>query len=67
VDGKTRKHRSVAVGSPVRSPGALVAPGRIAFGLDSGRLVVLECPSEALARGWPKYLGSAGQSGAAEP
>ncbi len=38
----------------VRSPGALIAPHRVAFGLDNGTLVVLECSSKALAaEGWP--------------
>ena len=36
----------------------------VVFGLDDGTLVGLACSSEGLAsKGWPKYMGSAGQSG----
>jgi outer membrane protein assembly factor BamB len=49
---------SETLGSPVRSPGTLVAPGVIVFGRDDGILSALGCSSQALARGgWPKYLG----------
>jgi len=43
------------VGSPVRSAGTLIAPQRLAFGLDNESLVVLDCSSSGLpAEGWPK-------------
>ena len=37
------------VGSPIRSAGTILAPGRLAFGLDNETLVVLECSSQGLA------------------
>ena len=49
--------------TPVRSAGALIAPGRVAFGIDSGKLIVLECPSPALGTGWSKLLGGASNRG----
>ncbi len=43
------------VGSPVRSAGTILAPHRLAFGLDNETLLVLECSSAGLApEGWPK-------------
>ena len=43
------------VESPVRSAGTILAPHRVAFGLDNDTLVVLQCSSTALAvEGWPK-------------
>lgn len=42
------------VESAVRSPGAFLAPNRVAFGQDDDTLVVLECSSRGLAaEGWP--------------
>lgn len=42
------------VESAVRSAGAILAPKRLAFGLDNETLVVLECASKAVAQGgWP--------------
>jgi outer membrane protein assembly factor BamB len=52
------------VGSPVRSAGTLLAPQRLAFGLDDESLVVLDCSSGALAaEGWPKVGRTLGQNG----
>jgi outer membrane protein assembly factor BamB len=45
-------------GIPIRSAGAIVAPGQVAFGLDDGSLAVLRCSSQQLAQGgWPKLHG----------
>jgi hypothetical protein len=56
----------VEVGSPVRSAGAILAPGRLAFGLDNETLLVLDCPSQGLAKeGWPKLGRTRGQCGLA--
>ena len=52
------------VGSPVRSAGTLLAPQRLAFGLDDETLVVLDCSSGGLAaEGWPKFGRTLGQNG----
>lgn len=52
------------VDSPVRSAGTLLAPKRLAFGLDNESLVVLDCSSGGLAaEGWPKVGRTLGQSG----
>ncbi len=52
------------VGAPVRSAGTILAPGRVAFGLDNETLVVLECSSGGLAaEGWPKIGRTLGQTG----
>jgi outer membrane protein assembly factor BamB len=52
------------VGSPVRSAGAIVAPQRVAFGVDNETLIVLKCSSAGLAaEGWPKIGRTRGQSG----
>ena len=49
------------VGSPVRSAGTMLAPQRLAFGLDNESLVVLDCSSGGLAaEGWPKVGAHAG-------
>jgi len=54
------------VGSPVRSAGTLLAPKRLAFGLDNDSLVVLDCSSGGLAaEGWPKVGRTLGQNGLA--
>jgi len=51
------------VGSPVRSAGVIL-PGRVVFGTDSGALVALQSTSQSIAsEGWPKYMGTLGQSG----
>ena len=52
------------VGSPVRSAGTLLAPDRVAFGLDDETLAVLECSSGGLAaEGWPKIGRTLGYTG----
>jgi outer membrane protein assembly factor BamB len=54
------------VESPVRSAGTLLAPGRLAFGLDNETLVVLKCSSGGLASGgWPKLGRTLRQCGIA--
>ena len=54
------------VEAAVRSAGTILAPKRLAFGLDDDTLVVLECSSAGLAaEGWPKIARSLGQSGMA--
>ena len=55
------------VEAAARSAGTILAPKRLAFGLDDDTLVVLECSSGGLAaEGWPKIARSLGQSGLAE-
>lgn len=52
------------VGSPVRSAGTIIAPHRLAFGLDDETLLVLECSSGGLApEGWPKIGRTRAQNG----
>jgi outer membrane protein assembly factor BamB len=52
------------VESPVRSAGTILAPERVAFGLDNETLVVLQCTSKNLAEGgWPKIRRNLGQCG----
>jgi outer membrane protein assembly factor BamB len=47
------------VEAPVRSAATIVAPQRLAFGLDNETLVVLRCSSNGLATaGWPKIGGN---------
>jgi outer membrane protein assembly factor BamB len=65
VDFHGRAKWTAEVGSPVRSAGAIIAPNRLAFGLDNETLLVLECTSAGLAaEGWPKIARTCGQSGA---
>ncbi len=48
----------------MNSVGTIVAPHRVAFGLDNETLVVIECTSSALApNGWPKIGRTSEQSG----
>jgi len=50
--------------APVRSAGTILAPQRLAFGLDNETLVVLKCSSQSLASaGWPKIGRTLGQCG----
>jgi outer membrane protein assembly factor BamB len=54
------------VEAAVRSAGTIVAPQRLAFGLDDETLVVLRCSSAGLAgSGWPKIGRTLGQCGQA--
>jgi outer membrane protein assembly factor BamB len=64
VDFAGRMRWTAQFEAPVRSAGTILAPGRLAFGLDNGTLVVLKCSSAALAAaGWPKLRRTAAQSG----
>jgi outer membrane protein assembly factor BamB len=52
----------------VRSAGALIAPGRLVFGLDDEILIALNCSSPAMDdEGWPKHLRTLTQSTLATP
>jgi outer membrane protein assembly factor BamB len=61
-DGGTARW-TARVESAVRSAGTILAPGRLAFGLDDDTLVVLACSSKGLAEGWPKLGRTAAQTG----
>ncbi len=64
VDFSGKGQWTADVGSPVRSAGTLLAPHRLAFGLDNDSLVVLDCSSGGLAaEGWPKFGKTLAQSG----
>lgn len=63
IDRNGQRIEAENVDSPVRSPGVLVAPRHIGFGLANGTIVVLRCSSTGLATGWPKQLRTAEQSG----
>ncbi len=52
------------VEAPARSAATILAPGRVAFGLDNDTLVVLRCSAKGLSpHGWPKYRRTTSQSG----
>lgn len=54
----------VELGSAVRSAGTLLRAGLVAFGVDAGSVVALNCSSQDLcSEGWPKHLGTLGQCG----
>jgi len=64
LDLQGKPQWTAQVESAVRSAGTLVAPHRLAFGLDDDTLVVLECSSKSLAAdGWPKIGRTPGQLG----
>jgi outer membrane protein assembly factor BamB len=64
IDLQGKPQWTAQVESPVRSTGTILAPHRLAFGLDDDTLVVLECSSRGLAaEGWPKIGRTLGQSG----
>ncbi len=64
VDARGTAQWTGRVESAVRSAGTIVAPHRLAFGLDNETLVVLDCASTALApNSWPKIRRSREQSG----
>lgn len=64
VDLNGKRIWSQQVGSPVRSAGTITAAKRVLFGTDRGDLVALACSSSGVPKGgWPKFLGSPGQSG----
>jgi outer membrane protein assembly factor BamB len=56
------------VEAAIRSAGAIIAPERLAFGLDDDTLVVLKCSSSGLAEGgWPKIACTPAQTGMTPP
>jgi outer membrane protein assembly factor BamB len=58
LDFRGQAQWTARVEAPVRSAGMILAPQRLAFGLDNGTLVVLRCASAGLAAaGWPKIGG----------
>jgi outer membrane protein assembly factor BamB len=64
VDPQGKAQWTARVEAAVRSAGTILAPGRLAFGLDDDTLVVLRCSSQGLApEGWPKIGRTLGQSG----
>jgi outer membrane protein assembly factor BamB len=63
VDVSGNRKWRTQVGSPVRSPGTITAAKRVIFGTDRGDLVALACSSSGIGKGWPKFLGTLGQSG----
>jgi outer membrane protein assembly factor BamB len=64
LDFRGQLQWTARVEAPVRSAGTILAPQRLAFGLDNETLVVLRCSSAGLAAsGWPKIAGNLGQSG----
>lgn len=66
VDFRGAAQWTVQLDSSVRSAGTILAPGRLAFGLDNETLVVLQCSSQGLAgSGWPKIGRTLGQCGMA--
>jgi outer membrane protein assembly factor BamB len=66
VDSQGRAVWTAKVEAPVRSAAVILAPQRVAFGLDDDTLVVLRCSSQGLSpNGWPKFRRTLGQSGLA--
>ena len=64
VDFHAQAKWTAEAGSPVRSAGTILAPERVAFGLDDETLMVLKCSSKGLAEaGWPKIGKTLGQCG----
>jgi len=64
LDQRGKPQWTAQVECAVRSALTIIAPGRLACGLDNETLVVLKCSSQSLAAaGWPKFGGSAGQCG----
>ena len=64
VEPSGKKAWSSQTGSAIRSAGTILNPGRVIFGADNGTLVGLNCTSKSVAAdGWPKYMGTLGQSG----
>lgn len=54
---------TINLGVPIRSSATFAGDRRLIFGLDNGVLVGLECDSPKPIAGWPKFLGTAEQSG----
>lgn len=64
VDNRGAAQWTAKVESAVRSAGTILAPQRLAFGLDNQTLVVLKCSSDSLAAdGWPKFGRTLAQNG----
>lgn len=64
VDFRGQPKWTAEVEDAVRSAGSIIAPERVAFGLDNETLVVLKCSSAGLAQaGWPQIGGNLAQSG----
>ncbi len=64
VDFAGKPQWTAKVGAAVRSAGTIIAPGRVAFGLDDATLIALNCSSQSLAdAGWPKIAKTLGQCG----
>jgi outer membrane protein assembly factor BamB len=64
VDSRGGALWTAKVESPSRSAAVILAPERVAFGLDDDTLVVLKCSSKSLANnGWPKLRRTMEQSG----
>jgi len=68
VDPRGTAKWTAQVEAAIRSAGAIIAPERLAFGLDDDALVVLRCSSQGLAQGgWPKIACTLSQTGMAAP
>ena len=68
VDTRGTTKWTAQVEAAIRSAGAILAPQRLAFGLDDDTLVVLKCSSQSLAQGgWPKIACTLSQTGMAPP
>jgi outer membrane protein assembly factor BamB len=64
VDTSGRAAWTAQFEAPVRSAGTIIAPHRVAFGLDNETLAVLNCSASGLAQGgWPKIGRTLDQSG----
>jgi len=64
VDTQGHAVWTAKVEAPIRSVATILAPQRVAFGLDDDTLVVLRCSSQGLSpRGWPKFRRTLGQPG----
>ena len=64
VDFRGQGQWTARVETAIRSAGTILAPGRVAFGLDNETVMVLKCSSQRLAEGgWPKIGGTLGQCG----
>ncbi len=64
IDLQGKLQWKAQVEAAVRSAGTILAPHRLAFGLDDDTLVVLQCSSSGLApEGWPKIGRTLNQSG----
>jgi outer membrane protein assembly factor BamB len=68
LDNRGNVQWTAKVEAAVRSAGTILAPKRLAFGLDDDTLVVVKCSSKGLAQaGWPKIGCTPAQAGMAPP